>query len=83
MLHEYVDRKVTLYYSDGTRLLSFTGPITHYDAKGRFLKVSDNHKEILFPLSAITKIEVEQIQATAELESDMIESYEHRGHDFW
>lgn|GEM_PF-3264848 len=84
MLNHYLNQKVSIYFSDGTKLCSQRGTISDYDVKHGLVKMTLEDREIIFPLTAITKIEVkrEEIVKGLELE-EVTECYEHRGHDFW
>ncbi|MBP1931704.1 hypothetical protein [Ammoniphilus resinae] len=85
MLSHYLNQKVSIYYSDGTKLCSHKGTMSHYDAKHNLVKMLLEDREVIFPLTAITKIEVKREEEFVKgLELDeLTECYEHRGHDFW
>ncbi|HJV47082.1 MAG TPA: hypothetical protein VJ824_15295 [Bacillota bacterium] len=83
MLNQFMDRKITVYYSDGSKLLSNTGMLIQYDAKHGIIKLDVNKKDILFPLCSITKIEIVELEQPVSYDPEAIESYEHRGHDYW
>lgn len=83
MLNQFIDRKITVYYSDGSKLMSHTGILSQYDSKCGILRLSANQKDLLFPLSSISKIEVFELEQPVVTDPEPEECYEHRGHDFW